>query len=60
MEAELQENLGVYFNKRIVPEVILHLYWHVGGRDLTVYSQSYYDLTSLRLKTSWAGTYYMS
>jgi hypothetical protein len=44
VEEHIQEHLGIQFNKRIIPAIILHIFWDV--KDITVFSQAYYDLTS--------------
>jgi hypothetical protein len=58
IEDLIQHSLGIQFNKRIVPPPILHLFWEV--RCITVYSQSFYDLNSLRFNTELKSSYYFS
>jgi hypothetical protein len=58
IEDLIQNSLGIQFNKRIVPPTILHLFWEV--RCITVYSQSFYDLNSLRFNTELKSSYYFS
>ena len=58
IEIHLQEHLRVQFNKRIVPKTILNLYWNV--KNITVFSQRYFDLNSSRYETFHHNTFYIS
>lgn len=48
LEEYIQSTLYVEFNKRVIPATILHIYWEV--KDLTLFSQKYYDLHSDRFR----------
>lgn len=58
IEEHIQEHLSIQFNKRIIPAIILHIFWDV--KDITVFSQAYYDLTSQRFHTKFRSNHYMS
>ena len=58
VEEHLQNHLGIQLNKRIIPAIILHIFWDIG--DITVFSQAYYDLTSSRFDTRFRSCHYMS
>lgn len=58
VQEHIQEHLGIQLNKRIMPAIILHIFWDVG--DITVFSQAYYDLTSSRFDTHFRSSHYMS
>jgi hypothetical protein len=58
LEELIQNSLGIQYNKRIVPASILHLFWEV--RCITIYSQSFYDLNSLRFTTVFHSQYHFS
>ena len=58
VEEHIQEHVGIQFNKRIIPAIILHIFWDV--KDITVFSQAYYDLTSQRFHTKFRSNHYMS
>lgn len=57
VEEYIQRFLGVRFNKRIIPNSLLHL--QLQYRDLMVFSQQFYDLNDSRFNLTYKSSYYI-